>query len=98
LGGRLEIIERGDSNLSDMAKDASRVTIGHSEGMPLAFANIYLDIAREIEAINSNHKTSQKPLYPDVEDGLRSVAAVYAAKSSSNDLGAWTPAVPLILK
>ncbi len=40
VGGRTEIIERGEAGLSPEADRASRVTIGHAEGMPLAFANI----------------------------------------------------------
>ena len=45
LGERLQIIERGEANLSPEADRTSRVTIGHAEGMPLAFANIYADLA-----------------------------------------------------
>jgi predicted dehydrogenase len=48
LNGRLEIIERGEGGLSPEADRTSRVTIGHAEGMPLAFANIYTDLAEAI--------------------------------------------------
>ncbi len=41
LGQRLRTIERGEAGLSPEADRTSRVTIGHAEGMPLAFANIY---------------------------------------------------------
>jgi hypothetical protein len=50
LGGRLQVIERGEANLSPEADRTSRVTIGHAEGMPLAFANIYKDLAEAIRA------------------------------------------------
>ena len=43
-----EIIERGGPDLSPEADRASRVTVGHAEGMPLAFANIYADLAEVI--------------------------------------------------
>ncbi|MEM8741094.1 MAG: gfo/Idh/MocA family oxidoreductase, partial [Pseudomonadota bacterium] len=33
-------------------------------------------------------------LYPTAEDGLRSMAAVYAAVASARDGGAWTDARP----
>ena len=36
LNKRLQIIERGEANLSPEADRTSRVTIGHAEGMPLA--------------------------------------------------------------
>ena len=98
LGQRLQIIERGENSLSSTAVQASRVTIGHSEGMSEAFANIYLDLANEIAAINSGISFSGDYLFPDAEDGLRSVAAIHAAAVSSSNLGEWTPAVPEILK
>ena len=50
LGQRLQVIERGEAGLSPEADRSSRVTIGHAEGMPLAFANIYKDLAEAILA------------------------------------------------
>jgi hypothetical protein len=50
LGERLQVIERGEANLSPEADRTTRVTIGHAEGMPLAFANIYKDLAEAIRA------------------------------------------------
>ena len=50
LKGRLQVIERGEANLSPEADRTTRVTIGHAEGMPLAFANIYKDLADAISA------------------------------------------------
>ncbi|MDH3663189.1 MAG: Gfo/Idh/MocA family oxidoreductase, partial [Alphaproteobacteria bacterium] len=49
-GGRNQIIERGEAGLSPEADRANRVTIGHPEGMPLAFSNIYADLAEVIDA------------------------------------------------
>ena len=45
LNGRTQILERGGPDLSPEADRASRLTIGHAEGMALAFANIYADVA-----------------------------------------------------
>ena len=95
LGGRLQIIERGEDNLSPEADRTTRVTIGHAEGMPLAFANIYKDLA---EAINS-HKECRDidpsaDLYPRAEDGLRSMAAVFAVAKSGKQNGVWLDARP----
>ena len=50
LGQRLQVIERGEGNLSPEADRASRVTVGHAEGMPLAFGNIYRDLAESLFA------------------------------------------------
>ena len=40
LNGGTQILERGGPDLSPEAERASRVAIGHAEGMPLAFANL----------------------------------------------------------
>lgn len=87
VGGRTQIIERGAGGLSPEADAASRVTVGHAEGMPLAFANIYTDLAGAIRTDNSG-------LAPTAEDGLRSMAAVFAAVQSAAADGAWVDARP----
>lgn len=95
LGGRVQTIERGEAGLSPEADRASRVTIGHAEGMPLAFANIYADLAEIIRA--EKEVRSPDPaagLYPRAEDGLRSMAAVHGAVASSGRQGAWVDARP----
>ncbi len=99
LNGRTEIIERGASGLSPEADRASRVTVGHAEGMPLAFANIYLDLAEVIRAKRDGRQPD--PLathYPKAVDGLRSMAAISAAVSSASRQGAWTDARPPSLR
>lgn len=98
-GGRLEVIERGEADLSPEADRATRITIGHAEGMPLAFANIYADLAAAITA----RKAGKPPdptahLYPDAVDGLRSMAAVFAAVDSARQDGAWQDARPPMLR
>ena len=78
LNGRTEIIERGADNLSPEAERASRVTIGHAEGMPLAFANIYLDLAEMIRAKKEAREADPAAThYPTANDGLRSMAAIF---------------------
>ncbi len=95
LGGRLQVIERGEAGLSPEADRTTRVTIGHAEGMPLAFANIYKDLA---EAIRARKKARDidpaADLYPRAEDGLRSMAAVFAVAESGKRDGAWVDARP----
>lgn len=95
LGGRLQTIERGEAGLSPEADRASRVTIGHAEGMPLAFANIYADLAGTIQAQNQGRTADAAvSLFPKAEDGLRSMAAVHAAVASAAAKGAWMDARP----
>lgn len=93
LNERVQIIERGEANLSPEADSASRVTVGHAEGMPLAFANIYSDLARCIAAEKSGQPMPDT-LYPTAEDGLRSMAAVYAVAESGASDGVWVDARP----
>ncbi len=50
LGQRLQVIERGEARSQPRGRPISRVTVGHAEGMPLAFANIYRDLADTIVA------------------------------------------------
>jgi predicted dehydrogenase len=95
LNGRTEILERGGPNLSPEADRASRVTIGHAEGMPLAFANIYKDLAEVIHAKRDGRMPD--PLachYPTAEDGLVSMAAITASVKSAKADGAWVDARP----
>jgi predicted dehydrogenase len=95
LNGRLQVIERGEANLSPEADRTSRVTIGHAEGMPLAFANIYTDLAEAIRARKEGRAMDPGAnLYPRAEDGLRSMAAVFAVAASGQQNGAWLDARP----
>lgn len=95
LGQRLQIIERGEAGLSPEADRSSRVTVGHAEGMPLAFANIYKDLADSIGAEKNGHAPDPAArLYPRAEDGLRSMAAVFAVAQSGKADGIWVEARP----
>ena len=87
VGGRTQIMEKGESGLSDEAARLSRVAIAHPEGFPLAVANIYVDLAAAIRGEPHGH-------YPTAEDGVRSIAAVYQSVASSKNDGAWVDAYP----
>lgn len=98
-GGRVQIIERGEACLSPEADRSTRVTIGHAEGMPLAFANIYSDIADVIKAEKEGRVIDPASnLFPRAVDGLRSMTAVHAAVQSSKQDGAWVNAYPPSLR
>ena len=87
VGGRTQIMEKGDGTLSSEAQRLSRVAIAHPEGFPLAVANIYVDLAAKIRGQDAGS-------LPLAVDGLRSMAAVYAAVASAKDNGAWVDARP----
>ncbi len=99
LGGRTEILEKGDAGLGDDAARVSRVVIGSPEGFPLAVANIYVDLAEVIAAQKANRQPDPAALhYPTSEDGLRSMAAVHQAVASAKDDGAWVDARPAMFR
>ncbi|MGA9254462.1 MAG: Gfo/Idh/MocA family oxidoreductase [Roseobacter sp.] len=87
VGGRTQIMEKGEGALSDEATRLSRVAIAHPEGFPLAVANIYVDLAAAIRGEPAG-------ALPTAEDGLRSMAAVYAAVDSAVQDGVWVDARP----
>lgn len=92
-------LERGGPGLSPEADRASRVAVGHAEGMPLAFANIYVDLAEAILAKRQGRLIN--PLadsYPKAVDGLRSIAAISAAVQSAKLHGKWLDARPPSLR
>ncbi|MGI9419119.1 MAG: Gfo/Idh/MocA family protein [Geminicoccaceae bacterium] len=94
-GGRSQIIERGEANLSPEADRANHVTIGHPEGMPLAFSNIYADLAEIIGAAKDGRTPDPAAdLFPKAVDGLRSMAAINASVASAKADGAWVDARP----
>ena len=96
LGEHTQIVERGISGLSADADRANRVSVGHAEGMPLAFANIYTDLAAAIRApIQEKQCGSDGVCIPDATDGLHSVAAVHAAVESAHQQGKWISLAPL---
>lgn len=87
LGGRTQIIEKGEGGLSEEATRLSRVAIAHPEGFPLAVANMYCDLA---DALRGKARDG----LPSASDGVRSMAAVHAAVTSANNHSAWTDARP----
>ena len=89
LNGRQTVIERGEGDLSPEADRSSRVTVGHAEGMPLAFANIYTELATAIQAQKSG-QTMDLGLVPTAIDGAESIRAIYAVAASGQANGAWT--------
>ena len=88
VGGRTQVIERGEANLSPEADRSSRVTVGHAEGMPLAFGNIYTELAQAIE-MEKQGQTPDLGLIPMVDAGADSIKAIAAVARSGNSNGSW---------
>jgi predicted dehydrogenase len=99
LNGRSETIERGMGGLSPDAERATRIAAGHSEGMLVAFANIYTDLADVISAGRSGSEVNPGALhFPTAIDGLRSIAAIRSCVDSAMAGGAWIDARPPSLR
>ncbi len=98
VNGRTETIERGSADSSDAAH-ATRIATGHSEGMLVAFANIYADLAAAIYAKQSGKAApAHTQHFPTAVDGLRSIAAINASVTSAKSGGVWTDARPMSLR
>lgn len=99
LGGRTQILEKGDGTLTEDAGRVSRVVIGSPEGFPLAVANIYVDLAEVIGARKQGREPDAAAThYPKAIDGLRSMAAVHASVASAKSGGQWVDARPESLR
>ncbi|MCR9195555.1 MAG: Gfo/Idh/MocA family oxidoreductase [Hyphomonas sp.] len=87
IGEPTRILERGDPALYEKAQLASRIAIGHAEGMFGAFGNIYAAVFGAIRGDDSGLGHND---FPSVEDGVDMVRAVHAATKSAQNNGAWT--------
>ncbi len=90
VGESTRILERGAESLSPEAARASRIVVGHAEGMLGAFANVYADLAEALAARRENRATDPLCLsYPTGAEGAHSVAVVHAAARSAAEGGRW---------
>ena len=78
---------RGSGYLSNFSLKSSRVAAGHPEGFFEAFANIYTEFAEAIIARKNQIKF--KPAFPTIEDGVKGIKFILAAKESSNNNSNW---------
>jgi predicted dehydrogenase len=85
-----KIFRRGANYVTDVAKRFTRLPVGHPEAFIEAFANIYVEAARAIEA-----EVNGKPLpndldFPTVEDGVKGMAFIATAVQSAKAGATWT--------
>lgn len=71
---------------------ASRIPAGHPEGYLEAFANVYKNFAKHLNALKA--KTNiENPDYPTVSDGIRGVKFIHAAVESDKNNAGWVSLV-----
>ena len=84
LNKSTRIITRANSDVSNFSLQSSRLAAGHPEGFFEAFANIYTEFA---DTITSSKKTNYT--FPGIEDGVKGIKFMFAAKDSSNKNSSW---------
>jgi predicted dehydrogenase len=89
LGEATRIIERGAPGLHPEAARASRLAIGHAEGMLGAFANLYRDLHAAILARRRGKPAPDLGGLPMAKDGVETVKTIHAAARSAQKHGAW---------
>ena len=82
-----KIITRASNAVSNLSIQSSRVAAGHPEGFFEAFANIYTEFADSIQSAKNKNKS--KSLHPTVDDGVKGIKFIFAAKKSSNLNSKW---------
>jgi predicted dehydrogenase len=85
-----ETISRAGAGATASAKHASRIPAGHPEGYLEAFAQLYTDLAEQIEARNEGRAPSAASLLvPSVGDGVAGVRFIDGVLESSRQNSAW---------
>ena len=93
LGQQPRLITRGGNGSGAAAGHATRIPAGHPEGYLEGFAQIYRDVAEQIQARWQGR--APDPLactVPTVEDGARGMKFIEAVVESSRADGRWTDA------
>ena len=84
------IYRRGNAYLSDAAKRFTRIPFGHPEAFIEAFANIYLEAARAIEAEVNGEPIPADCDFPTVKDGVEGMLFIATAVKSAKGGAVWT--------
>jgi predicted dehydrogenase len=90
LEGSMRVIRTGVGNLYPESQAHTRVPAGHPEGYIEAFANIYRNFAKCIQASLNN--TEIDPIYmdfPTVEEGVRGMKFIEAVVHSGKSTEKW---------
>ena len=87
------VYRAGNDYLSDSAKRFGRIPAGHPEAFLEAFANIYLEAARAIEAVIDGQPVPPDCDFPTVDSGVEGMAFIATAVKSAKAGGVWTKMV-----
>jgi predicted dehydrogenase len=93
LGGQPQLITRGGAGAGAAAARATRIPAGHPEGYLEGFAQLYRDVAEQIQA--RWEQRAPDPLacwVPNAEDGARGMKFIEAVVESSRSDARWVDA------
>jgi len=90
IGKPTYTITRSGAGSGLEAGRVSRIPPGHPEGYLEGFANIYTEVAHAIHAARKGKKADKAVTFPTVDDGVKGLAFIEAAVSSSQKNGKWT--------
>lgn len=92
LGEPPRLVRRNGAGATDVSRRVSRVPAGHPEGYLEGFANLYADIADQVEARLAGREPPVEACdVPSVDDGVRGVAFIEAAVRSAKGDARWEP-------
>jgi predicted dehydrogenase len=85
-----QTLHAGSASLSEAGRHATRLPVGHPEGLIEAFANIYSDFSKAIIVHFDAPKAKLIETVCGIEEGVRSMAFIERSVESSKAGGAWT--------
>ena len=89
LGKPSQTFHAAGDYLSQAVRADFRLPLGHPEGLIEAFANIYRDFGNGVRARLSDPSAPLSPLVPGIDEGVRSMAFVERAVTSSRNREGW---------
>jgi len=90
LGEPTQRLTRAGHGMSEVANRVSRIPAGHPEGYLEGFANLYLDIAQAIHAIEQGASVrSVQGIIPSIDDGVDGMKFITAVLASSQNNSVW---------
>ena len=89
LGQPSQTLHAGADYLQEATRGEFRLPTGHPEGLIEAFANIYRDFAGAIRARKTDKVAKMSEFVPGIDEGVRSMAFVERAVTSSRNREGW---------
>lgn len=87
-----QMLRAGVGQMCEAAQQAMRTPAGHPEGYLEAFANIYVNFAKQIRAFQAgNSATNEEFDVPGIEQAIRGMAFIENAVSASQSNVKWHP-------